>query len=676
MTATLIIQSIFFQKINPKIKKIIVDKEEYEYQEEKKITLKFNDIESEIGIKVVKIILILQNNNEEEHFFEIMKGTTIYGYLLPESGKTLDIILNEKINCPSQIKDNYSNTSTYLEIKDNRLLIFNLNFNYMLSINNEDITRKFLYLGENSIQISIPALKDKIYFYKNVDSLDYDAFFKLFDGLKNKANNFFLKVNSKLLNNEAINEKFFKDYSDLLKGCNTKINLPKNILNKMYNKIEYFNFISNCCLYSILSDIEINEIKNIFNFFITFKTNLENDKNVKYYLKCIIINDFAVRLNKYKNVSEFRKLNYKYYINDKHLENNSPLKSALLALEKFKDNLNESSPFFYPLILIDSEKYNYKPNYGTEKEVFGYGLTSSDLLKKHLNEIIPEVIIAFNDENYYKDDQGSTNKRTGAITLNLSCKLLSGLKEYDLSKKIDDTKVLNDLSLRIYIVLFHETYGHKKGGYSFRSDDLLLSPNYFYDKKKEKIMKLDYMFSSSNRNVIKILHDPNTKSDAGSFLEYFLGDTKYGFISSLIEIMLIEKINLNFIFDEYLWNEGINTLRKYIELKYIVFINNNKLLDNKDFQNINEEICYLNKVIEINKFEINNENEKDSNITNNTSIKKRKELCLSDNTKKIDFSLCDDLSIDEIMRRYQDDNTNYEEKKLYKEFLLNRFERK
>ena len=98
MSAKLILRAIFFQK--GKIKNIIVDGQEYNYQEEIEATIQFNEIESEIGIKVVKIEIVIEDEKDAS-FFEIMKDTTIIGYLLPEIGQTLDIILNEK--CTFQI---------------------------------------------------------------------------------------------------------------------------------------------------------------------------------------------------------------------------------------------------------------------------------------------------------------------------------------------------------------------------------------------------------------------------------------------------------------------------------------------------------------------------------------------------------------------------------------------
>ena len=192
-------------------------------------------------------------------------------------------------------------------------------------------------------------------------------------------------------------------------------------------------------------------------------------------------------------------------------------------------------------------------------------------------------------------------------------------------------------------------------------------------------MKLDYIYSSNiNNNCIKILRDPGIFSDSGSLLEYFLGESKYGYISTLIEIMLLNRINLNFIFDANLWNKEIETLQNFIELKYLIFINDKSLLDKFNFLNIADEIKYLEKVIKEKDFKdsYSNQIENNSNIFKNEEIKKRKEIFPSTNTRKIDFSEYDDLTIKEIKDRFKDKNTNYEEKMFYKSLLSYRTERK
>ena len=89
--------------------KIYVDDEEYGISPEIEIKIKFDEIESEIGLKVVKVKIPF-GEDVEEYYFEMAKDTKIYGYLFPYQGKTLDIITNETIfNSKIEYKKNKSN---------------------------------------------------------------------------------------------------------------------------------------------------------------------------------------------------------------------------------------------------------------------------------------------------------------------------------------------------------------------------------------------------------------------------------------------------------------------------------------------------------------------------------------------------------------------------------------
>jgi len=677
MTATLIIKSIFFQTENPFLEKIIVDNQEYKYSKEIEMQIIFNDIEFEIGVKVVHIKLIFRGKNKpKEHFFEIMKGSKICGYLLPIKGKTLDIILNEKSNYKSKIVDHDSFSN--LDVKDNRLLIINFdNMYYDLFINEENISEKLDDISGKSIQISIPNLKEKYYFYKNIVSIDYEVFFNLYEKYKDLANSFILGI-KEFIKNDKINDfrKYLLSFDNLFDGYNIKLNLPKKILADKYNRKEYFNFISSCSLFYLLSNLnndKIEEIRKFYQVFIDYQNKLEKSK-LENYLKSLIIIDFSQRLVKFESVEDFKKIDYQYLIKS-DLEPNSPLNLALLELEKMIEILEENSPFYYPLVLIDSGSYILESKYG-KKLIYGYGLTSINILKDHLKNIMPEIIIVFKDQTIFKDDQGLTDKYSGIISLNLSCQLLSDLVYMNINNSISDEKTLYDLSLRIFIILFHEVLGHKKGGYIFNNADV--SPNFFYDQKNKEIMKLDYLYSSNiAKNCIKILRDSTCKSDSGSFLELFLGDTNYGYISLLIEIMLLNKINLNSIFNIKLWDKNINILQDYIKLKYIVFINNKELLDKSDYKNIEEEIKYLRQVIKEYNFEDFNKTSNE-NISKNKYeiIRKRKELFSSEKYTNNDFSEYDDLSMQDIRNRFKDKNLSFEEKRFYIRLLDSRTQRK
>ena len=246
MSAKLIIKAIFFQK--EKIKNIIVDGQEYNYQEEIEAPIQFNEIESEIGIKVIKIEIVIKNKKETT-FFEILKDTTIIGYLLPGFGKTLDIILNEK--CTSQIFNKIPKETEQeyidLDIKDNRLLIININIYYELYIDNKNkqkpnkepiddrknISEELLNLSRSkSNQFSIPSLKDNIYFYREVKPLNFDHFSNFYNKFNGMANDFFSEINDKLIRNDKIDKIDFEKYSELLEGCDLRMNLPQTILAK------------------------------------------------------------------------------------------------------------------------------------------------------------------------------------------------------------------------------------------------------------------------------------------------------------------------------------------------------------------------------------------------------------------------------------------------------------
>ena len=146
-----------------KFDKLYFDDEECKILPEIKKELKFNEIESEVGLKVVKIKLI-SLNDVEDHYFEIAKGTTIYGNLLPNHGFTLDIVTNEKI-LNSKIKDKSTGCFEDLAKNENRVLMINFNPCFKLFINDSHISTNVGGKSQ-SFQIYLPNLKDDNYFLK------------------------------------------------------------------------------------------------------------------------------------------------------------------------------------------------------------------------------------------------------------------------------------------------------------------------------------------------------------------------------------------------------------------------------------------------------------------------------------------------------------------------------
>ena len=69
--------------------------------------------------------------------------------------------------------------------------------------------------------------------------------------------------------------------------------------------------------------------------------------------------------------------------------------------------------------------------------------------------------------------------------------------------------------------------------------------------------------------------------------------------------MLLNNIKLNFILDIDMWNKEIDVMRKYIKLKYIIFIYDKNLLDKKIFNDIYDEINMLENIIKEKDVDLN-----------------------------------------------------------------------
>ena len=671
----ILIFDYIFDEIKPNFIKIIFENKEYKLEEinKKELKIEFNDIESEMCSKVVTMILLYNYGNKDIHTFEVIPGIN-KGIMFPFSGTTRDIILTENQTYKIEINSEYSFGKKEINISDNRLLLINVDRNYILNINTIILpTKEILSTGDWSMQVYIADLQKKLCFYKNISTPDYSSFFENYENNKNKAKTFFSEILKFFEDKDFNHEKYISLFNKGYFGDSLviKYNLPKKILSDKYNKKEYFDFISAYGLYYILYYIKEkerqNEIKQIYHYFIGFKKQLEEDPNLENYMRILIIIEFSLLFQKINNFENFKKINFKYYCT-KQLEINSPLKISVSFLEKFIENLDENSPFINPLILIDSGNYVYK-----NENAYGIGLTNKTILKSHLKNIIPDIIISIDDEELL--EEADTNKLLGTVTLNLSSNLLSPFKNQELDKKIENKYINTKLSLILFLTLFHEILGHKKGGYSSKDEDILRSPNVFYDRQKKDIFKLverNSLFTS--KNEIKILRDFD--EDSGYLLEYFIGECEYGFYTDLIENMIENEVNLNFILNNDLWNNKIEVMRNYIKLKYIIF-NYNKTLFKNNYSNIHEEIEALEKIIKENNIKFDTVKESQKKMEEIKLIKsKRKVLFNTDINKQKVYKKYEKLSSKEIREKMNEKEIQPELRDILFHILLDRVRKK
>ena len=212
-------------------------------------------------------------------------------------------------------------------------------------------------------------------------------------------------------------------------------------------------------------------------------------------------------------------------------------------------------------------------------------------------------------------------------------------------------------------------YSVIKSGYSQRTNEILLSPRVFYDKKKRKLLTLVYRNSQFYSNdEIKILRDET--QDSEYFLEYFIGECEYGYYSELIEEMIIGQVNLNLILDNKLLNGKIEVIRRYLKLKYIIFKFDRNSLPIKEYDNIYEEIVDLEKILKEKNIKLN------SIKQNEEENRKRTEINLSDYRIQKDIERFEKLSYDEIREKMNSDETPPELRKILFKVLMKRIRRK
>ena len=661
-----------FENIEPSFSKILIDKQEYKLEDvdKKEIKIKFNDIEQELGYKTIEIGYINIYNVKVIFRCDILPGIN-KGILFPFVGVLRDIILPENKKYKVNIKYNKDNKEFIL--KNNRLLLINFTTTLWLSIDEIFISNEISTLsGKNSVQIYCADLANRVFFEKEISLLECEGFLEMYNKYYNDSIKFYNNIKC-MLDTNLFSYDLYKTYfnkEELENILYIKLNLPKNILKQKYNMKDYFEFISNCFLYYILPrNNEEKEIKSIYNYFKTFKKQLDEDSNSEYYMKNMIMLEFSCIMKLKIKLDKFQSINFTYY-NMKEVSKNSPLYISNQFLKTFIDKLDDNSPFIYPLSLIDSGNFNYN-----SKNVYGLGLTNKDTLKSHLKDILPDIVIVINDEEE-KEDQGIANKALGSVVINIASPFLSPLKNVKIDQELKDQDFSNKIALILFVEFFHEILGHKKGGYSQKTNRILSSPNVFYDKQKKRILKLvDKNSPFTFKDEVKILR--NCEHDAGFFLEYFIGECEYGFFSELIEIMIENNVNLNFILNNELWNEKIEIMRKYIKLKYIIFRYNKDLLDIKEYKNINEEITDLEKIIKEKNIKLDIEQESQI-VTKKEKLisSKRKDLNAYDKQKQYIMEKYEKMSFDEIKKIMDTEKLPHETRMIFHEILLKKIRRK
>ena len=634
---------------NPYFIKFYLDGIEYHtFNSEIQLTIPFGDYEKSIGKKVCKYELIAKDEDFKFNgSFEIFLGKNIGYCFIDNVGTTFEIMFLlgkdivesfTKSDFSSSVLDaGYSKVNIKLsldrvETKDRaNLILINCLPNTTIKKNGDifidlekiktDIDSFSTY---NSYQICYYYNKFDDFSYKIIQPIEKLNFSDIYSNnhiLVDNLYNDLMKAKDKK-NLEQL-KKFMSKYKEnafeLEHIIKKKYIFSKDILEKELNKEDYVDFIFKIIFFIII----YNKLENYNNYvfdlisdyhekLVSNKKSIENDKLLKIYEKIFLLIDiyYTELLDKNDYIL--------HYYHEKNFEKFSPLYYAYEFLRKFINDLDYDSILYYPLLLIDGDKYQYKfikDSYIRFITIYGYNMLSLEELKMHLIDMIPNIILI---SEYINDDNSSiTNPLNGNVILNQS-----SLKNKNIQKKQLDEYTSKHDGFILSKNLIHEFFGHKKSSYSSNKINYDSIISFKNEDGDLKFISRDEYNMYIDKGLITALENVNYFiGDSGYFIEYFLGKIEDYNVLSLIDF-IENKTNLSELLDTELWHKKNEIFKEYIKLK-VIYVDLFPMERNEAYSNISDTIKFMKSTI-LKKLNEKN-NDKDKNKTEdeiNSLIKK------------------------------------------------------
>ena len=145
----------------------------------------------------------------------------------------------------------------------------------------------------------------------------------------------------------------------------------------------------------------------------------------------------------------------------------------------------------------------------------------------------------------------------------------------------------------------------------------------------------------------------------------------------MFETLLFNDVDMKYLYDIKFFNDKIDVLRKYVELKYLVFKANKKLLDSVNCITIDEEILALEKIVKDNNIKLN-EKKHHLNLTPQLGAVQinKNQFISEEDIKKVDYNYYLDRPSEEIREKMKDSNIPIELRRILTEILLSRIRKK
>ena len=454
-----------------------------------------------------------------------------------------------------------------------------INF-YRISINMEDPEIKKIV--QPIKEVSSPKVH-----LLNEKKIIFDEFYKK------------LKELIEIKNNDNYKEKYeliVEEYTNKIEMFDYELNKSKDYLEQYFEEYSIdFEIILDYELFGLLIDGEekYKENQEFFKKIVEgmeqFFNKIKDETNIKIYDKIGLLSKICNAYLICKNFNDLNELDLFYIISSECAEN-SIIKKTKKMFDEFISQLSDDSKLFKYLLNLDSGV-----GYYNNEKVYTFDMSNLEMIKGHLNELFPRVILFY---NYNNDNVGDTNKNSGCIAFNVR-KFTLLKEEYEtiiFDKEIKDEDFSNDMAVNMFIILFHEFGGHKKISYNRNLDNDSSSPKKIINENN-KLIELKRFSSYKDDDNEYILSSENSEEgvgESGKYLELCFGKHNKELITSLL-IYIDNKGKLLNRPDLFV-GENFDVLQKYIILKNEVKDNNIKIDLPKNLS-IEDEIDELEKII-------------------------------------------------------------------------------
>ena len=544
----------------------------------------------------------------------------IFHLYLNEMGLTFEIIFSDEIDFKESpiINTKFKFDNNY-NIHRKRVSLINYNYSFINFHNFTFAPLSYLQTKDfnvkNSFQFSIYSSSKII--YKDNELFNSSLNIKDFYQRHNKQiNDVYKKIiesaNDDIFDKENLNSAFteivpINNEFNKMNFCKSKIVLDYAFDDDVYIEFMY-RFLIVKLLLKLLPKIKNQqEMKNIISKYDDFKQNIISDKDLKKYQKIFGLIQANYIMRKY-NCFQIS------YIKRNGCEKKSIFFQSIKFYQNFVNNLDEESPAFFKLLEINS-KYGYYE----KTPVYNFNLLNVEDIKKHLLELIPDVIFLFNSDTNTKAFSFSM---TGQIAVNEKY-LFEKYEKMDLIHNYDEKKSVNAQNIAMILsrYLIHEECGHTK--FRDKSDNNCKIKSPIKCVVNGSIKKLTHLTDKNDTNdLIKIFPvNKNGKGDSGHYLETAFG--QYKDIYTIIYFDRILNVGKLLNFPEYfVKKDKILILAKYMH--HLFICEKNKIeINHNDYDTLEVGIYYMSRLLLLEQ----------NNILNITSSEK-KNINLSKDAKK------------------------------------------